>query len=144
MPSSPRRDQGGRRESFPAALPVNVCFAPFRPRHATPCEDQGAVQTLKLQGETSEFNPASLRPPRALAHQSRSCCKRSREAGFRNVAHAPRLQHAPGADGRRPALDTYAYGEMKIQFVYSCYYNTATTTCCGYRPLHDGRTSRRR
>ena len=28
--------------------------------------------------------------------------------------------------------DTFSYGDLKIQFVYSCYLsNTATSTCCG-------------
>ena len=39
-----------------------------------------------------------------------------------HVAHAPRLRHAAGADEVNQRFsDTFAYGDLKLQFVFSCY-----------------------
>ena len=44
---------------------------------------------------------------------------------------------APTAVNQRFS-DTYAYGDLKLQFVFSCYLtSTATNTCVGCRPCHD-------
>jgi hypothetical protein len=70
---------------------------------------------MQLKGGNSESNTYHSGIGRLRGRRFRG----AREGGAGHGAHAPRLWHVAGVNQR--FSDTCAYGDLEVQFVFSCY-----------------------